>query len=259
MSHRELTGAPRPDEVLNDVDPGRVFDVFDGPFLNTDLYSAAEMWWYFGGWILWIPVYWVVIARLRDGYLEIPAIAACGNITWEFLWGYVYPQDMGWGLQLIYMGAFLMDLAILYGVFRFGRHQLADRRAQQYWPLIAVTLLTVWTVWYVAFIERGDDLPLGSVTAYTVNLVMSMAYLWFGITRPIERLSMIAAVFKGLGTGGVTVFVFMVYSDHQLVMSLAITVGILDAGYVVLLLWRRRVERGLTRRVATAPPTPVGT
>lgn len=220
-----------------------VWDAFDGPVLDTSLYSGAELFWYFAGWILWIPVYWVVIARLRQGYLEIPAIAACGNITWEFLWGYVYQQNMGWGLQIIYMGAFIMDLAILYGVFRFGRLQLDDARVHRYWPVIAVTMLAIWTAYYVGFVEQGNDLPLGSVTAYTVNLVMSLAYLWFGLTKPLRHLSMIAAVFKGLGTGSVTVFVFMVYTDHALVMTLAIMVSILDAAYVSLLLWRRSHER----------------
>ncbi|MFT4866425.1 MAG: hypothetical protein ACI9N0_000263 [Ilumatobacter sp.] len=220
-----------------------VWDAFDGPFLNTRLYSRGELLWYFGGWILWIPVYWVVIARLRHGYLEIPAIAACGNIAWEFLWGYVYAQDMGWGLQLIYMGAFLMDVGILYGVFRFGRLQISDQRARPFWPLIVVIMLAVWTAYYVGFIETGDDLPLGSTTAYTVNLVMSLAYLWFGITRPTRELSLIAAICKALGTGGVTVFVFMVYRDHTLVMTLAVMVSILDAGYIALLLWRRRSGR----------------
>lgn len=228
-----------------------VWDSFDGPFLDTSLYSTTELWWYFGGWILWIPVYWVVIARLRHGYLEIPAIAACGNITWEFLWGYVYQQNMGWGLQIIYMGAFLMDLAILYGVFKFGRHQLTDQRAARYWPAIALTMLAVWTAYYVGFIERGDDLPLGSVTAYTVNLVMSMSYLWFGLTRRTSELSMVAAIFKGLGTGGVTVFVCLVYSDHALVMTLAVMVSILDASYISLLAWRRQHERK-----AVAVPVP---
>ena len=230
-----------------------VFDAFDGPFLDTRLYDRAQLLWYFGGWILWIPVYWVVIKRLRQGYLEIPAIAACGNITWEFLWGYVYEQNMGWGLQLIYMGAFLMDLAILYGVFRFGRLQICDERAHRYWPFIALTMLTVWTVYSVGFIETGDDLPLGSTTAYTVNLVMSLAYLWFGITRPIGELSMVAAIFKGLGTGGVTVFVFMVYTDHPLVMTLAVTVTILDTAYVALLISRRRRQAGQKVRPAARP------
>ncbi|MEJ6720288.1 hypothetical protein [Ilumatobacter sp.] len=47
---------------------------------------------------------------------------------------------------------------------------------------------------------------------------------------------MIAAVFKELGTSGVTVFVFMVYSDHTPMMTLAAIVSILDAGYIALLL-----------------------
>ncbi|MFT4657428.1 MAG: hypothetical protein ACJAXA_000855 [Candidatus Aldehydirespiratoraceae bacterium] len=243
----------RSEPIDVDADWFSVFDVFNGPFLNTELYDTAELVWYFGGWVLWIPVYWVVIARLRRGYVEIPAIAATGNIAWEFLWGWVYPQNMGWGLQLIYMGAFLMDVAILYGVFRFGKYQLENVEARKYWPVIIVTLLVVWTAYYVGFIERGDDLPLGSVTAYTVNLVMSLAYLWFGLTKPIAELSMIAAIFKGLGTGGVTVFVFLVYRDHSLVVTLAVLVSSLDASYIGLLMWRRRTEAGMTQPAVGVP------
>ena len=80
---------------------------------------------------------------------------------------------------------------------------------------------------------------------------MSLSYLWFGITRPTSELSMIAAVFKALGTGGVTVFVFMVYRDHTLVITLAVMVSMLDAGYIALLVWRRR--RG--RESVQAPTT----
>ena len=147
------------------------------------------------------------------------------------------------GLQLIYMGAFLMDLAILWGVFRYGRLQVDNLEARRYWPLIVPTMLTVWTVYYIGFIEQGYDLPLGSMTAYTVNLVMSLAYLWFGLTKPLHHLSMIAAVFKFLGTGGVTVFVFMTYTDQPLVLALAAMVTVLDISYILLLLARRSIER----------------
>ena len=67
---------------------------------------------------------------------------------------------------------------------------------------------------------------------------------------------MIAAVFKGLGTSGVTVFVFMVYSDHTLVMTLAVMVSILDAGYIALLLWRRRSGREFLQAPTTNSTAP---
>jgi hypothetical protein len=217
-------------------------NVFDGPFLDTSAYSTAELFWYFTGWILWIPVYAVVIARLRRGYVEIPVIAACGNITWEFLWGFVYDVDMGWALQLIYMGAFLMDAFILVGVYRYGNEQVSNPAGRRYWPVTVTTLLAVWTAYYVGLIEEGDDLPLGSVSAYTVNVVMSLAYLWFWLTRPLAMLSMTAAVFKFLGTGFVSVFVFLRY-DHVLVETLALIVTVLDVTYIVLLVARSRAER----------------
>lgn len=90
-------------------------------------------------------------------------------------------------------------------------------------------------------------------TCPIADLVMSLAYLWFGLTKPLRHLSMVAAVFKLLGTGGVTVFVFMTYPDQPLVLAPASLVTVLDIGYILLLIGRRASERTTPDDGAHAP------
>jgi hypothetical protein len=53
-------------------------------------------------------------------------------------------------------------------------------------------------------------------------------------------MSMVVAWSKGLGTGFVTVFVFLQYPDHSFVKVLAVLVAIIDAAYLALMYARRR-------------------
>ena len=50
------------------------------------------------------------------------------------------------------------------------------------------------------------------------------------------------ALSKGIGTGMVTVFVFMRYPDHSFVQMLAIMVAVLDLTYTIGLIIRRTRE-----------------
>ena len=65
-------------------------------------YSGAEIAWYIGGFLAWTPAYVMVIwIGVKQRRLEIPVIAATGNIAWEFIWGWFFHVDMGYGLQNI--------------------------------------------------------------------------------------------------------------------------------------------------------------
>jgi hypothetical protein len=103
-------------------------------------------------------------------------------------------------------------------------------------------LLLGWAWLVVAMHHTPNvDLPLGSTSAYLINLLESGIYLWFGLKVLNPRsMSLVVAWSKGLGTAFVTVFVFLRYPDHSFVKTLAVLVGIIDAVYIVLLHARRR-------------------
>ena len=207
------------------------------------MYTRAEVAWYVGGFLAWTPAYVMVIwVGFKQRRLEIPIIAATGNIAWEFVWGWFFRVDMGYGLQNIYRGAFLIDALILYFVFKYGRDQTSAPLARRWHPAIVVALLAGWGWLVVAMHHTANvDLPLGSTSAYLVNLAESGIYLWFGMTVLAPgSMSRVVGWSKGLGTGMVTVFVFLHYPDHAFVKTLAVLVGIIDAAYVGLMYARRR-------------------
>lgn len=216
---------------------------FSGPFVDLDRYTGWEVFWYIGGFLMWVPAYVVVIKiAIKEQRLEIPFVAAIGNATWEFMWGFLYRVDMGWGLQLVYQGAFVLDCFIIWNVWRYGAKQVENERVRAVFPWIAVGVTALWAAFYAGMRGGGYDLPLGSVSAYTLNLVESVIYLWVGIAvlSPWSQ-SVTVAWSKGLGTGMVSVFVFLEYPGNDFIQVLAVLVGIVDLIYMVVLVARRRV------------------
>ena len=217
---------------------------FSGPFVDLDRYSGWEVFWYIGGFLMWTPAYVMVIwIAAKEKRLEIPVIAAIGNITWEFMWGFLYRVDMGWGLQLVYQLAFVLDGFILWNVFRYGADQTTNERVKRAFPYLALGLIAVWAAYYAGMRGGGYDLPLGSVSAYTLNGVESAIYLWAGIAmlNPWAQ-SVTVAWSKGLGTGMVSVFVFLEYKGNDFIQVLAIISAVLDATYFAVLIARRRAQ-----------------
>ena len=214
------------------------------PFFDTDGYTTAELLWYVGGFLAWTPAYVaIIVIAVRHRRLEIPVLAATGNISWEFLWGFVYggDLDMGWGLQAVYIGAFLLDAGILVAVFRYGRAQTTDELVRRLLPVLVVGLLAGWMAIEAGLRASGGDLPLGSTSAYLVNLAESGVYLWFGLTvLDPRRMSLVVAWSKFVGTAMVSVFVLLRYPDDDFVIALAAVVATLDLAYLVLLSLRRR-------------------
>jgi hypothetical protein len=215
------------------------------PFLNTHNYSKAEIFWYVGGFLGWVPAYAAILyIAVKQKRLEIPVLAATGNVTWEFVWGFLFHVDMGWGLQWIYRGAFIMDFPILCAVYLYGKQQTDDERVRQLFPLLITAIVAGWIAFEITLKNSGYDLPLGSVSAYIVNVVESGAYLWFGLTLADPRkLSMTVAWSKFVGTGMVTVFIFLVYYANPFVKCIAIITTVLDVSYTIVLDRRVREAR----------------
>jgi hypothetical protein len=217
-------------------------------WINTDVYSSVELFFYLGGFLLWGIGYVLVIRRiLKSRFVEVPVFAVCGNITWEFLWGFYFESDMGLLLVWFYRLGALLDVGILVSVFLYGRKQLISEAVKEHYVPMVVGALAMWTALYLGFQRQGYDLPLGSNSAYLVNLVMSILYIMLALNlKDPHLLSIPIGWLKGLGTGMVTVFVFLAYPENIFVQVISVIVGILDIIYMVLL-YRRQA------RVAAQP------
>ena len=139
--------------------------------------------------------------------------------------------------------------AVYFGVPVFTQYFLISEPVEKHFAPMVVGALIISAALYVAFQRQGYDLPLGSNSAYLVNLVMSILYILLVLNlRDSKLLSIPIGWLKGLGTGMVTVFVFLAYPENLFVQVISIIVAVLDAIYMVLL-YRR--QRGPTGAVAS--------
>jgi hypothetical protein len=208
-----------------------------------DHYTLWQMFWYLGGFLLWGVAYAILVVRIpRHRFVEIPFFAVCGNVTWEFLWGFVWHVEMlGGTLQWFYRLGCLLDVGILTCVFVWGSKQVSLPVLKRSFAPIVVASLAFWLLFYWTFRTQGYDLPLGSNSAYIINVVMSILYINLALrVRETEAYSADIGLLKGLGTGMVTVFVFLKYPENHFVQALGIVTGLLDGGYLVILALRKR-------------------
>ncbi|MEH6590981.1 MAG: hypothetical protein V7746_12015 [Halioglobus sp.] len=206
-------------------------------WINTDVYTQAQLFFYLAGFLLWGIGYALVIRRIvKTRFVEVPIFAVCGNITWEFLWGFYFETDMGLLLVWFYRLGAMLDVGILISVFLYGRKQLISSAVNKHYVPMVIGALVMWTLLYLAFQKQGYDLPLGSNSAYLVNLVMSVLYIMLALNlKDPHLLSIPIGWLKGLGTGMVTVFVFLAYPDNLFVQVISVIVGVLDLIYMALL------------------------
>jgi hypothetical protein len=206
-------------------------------WINTDVYTPAQLFFYLGGFLLWGIGYALVIRRIvKTRFVEVPVFAVCGNITWEFLWGFYFESDMGLLLVWFYRLGALLDVGILISVFLYGRKQLISPAVSKHFVPMVIGALAIWTLLYLAFQKQGYDLPLGSNSAYLVNLVMSILYILLALNlKNPHLLSIPIGWLKGVGTGMVTVFVYLAYPDNLFVQVISVIVGVLDIIYMALL------------------------
>lgn len=202
--------------------------------------------------ICWTVTYLDIINRgLRDKTCGMPFFALAFNIAWEFIYAFIIYQ--GIPLQrVVNIVWFVLDLAILYTYFRFGRDEfpLAYRRYFVAWSLMA--LVAAFAVLYFAGREFADARG-GAYSAFAQNLMMSVLFIGMLVRRGnVQGQSVYIAIFKWLGTLAPTILVWMA-TGSRLLLVLGIAIFLYDILYIGML-YRKFVELGLdpwTRKAVT--------
>src|SRR5215211_3124750 len=78
-----------------------------------------------GSGVLWTLAYLLII---RQGFLDrtygMPAAALCANLSWEFLFSFVYPHDLP--QRAVNVVWFSFDLVILFQLLLYGSREFDD-------------------------------------------------------------------------------------------------------------------------------------
>nr|UUG60174.1 terpene cyclase [Mycoleptodicus sp. DH-2022a] len=136
--------------------------------------------------ILWTTAYALYIRQSwKDQSYGMPILAICCNITWEFIYGVVYPPAMA--EQIAFMPWIFIDLVLMYGTVKFGP------REWKHSPLVARNLTTILIIgvimtlaahWLFA-IQFKDVTDASFWSGYFCQVVVS----WSAIAQLISRCS----------------------------------------------------------------------
>lgn len=203
------------------------------------------------GCIFWFLAYgFVIYQSYRDKAYGIPLLAISLNFAWEFLASFVWENPIPlW--RWLYRIWFVLDVVIVTQLLLYGRRwQTIPELVRYFYPVVASAVLLA-TVGQWAFTETFYD-PLGFITAFMINLVMSIAFVFlYWARRGMEGLSYAAAWCKLLGTLCTSiecaVFLPIIHppgTSFLFLHFLYVTILLVDCLYVTLL-WRARRSRAV--------------
>ena len=185
--------------------------------------------------ISWTIVYLAIINRgFRDKTYGMPLFALALNITWEFIFSFLFggrfsPQLV---INIIW---FSFDVVILYTYFRYGRKEFPKTIDQKWfvpWSVAAIAVGFV-TQYFTALEFPG--LAGSMYSAFVINLIMSILFIDMLVRRnSVEGQSMVIAVFKWLGTAAPTIL-FYLDTGSNLVLALGVAIFVFDLIYIGML------------------------
>lgn len=156
-------------------------------------------------------VFWVVTYALaaRIGFRErtyaLPMLAVALNFSWELLYGVLHPAEAT-AARLLHGTWFLLDIAILFQLLRYGRENQQYPLVARHYPAVAAGTLALAFLGQLFFRSQMTRMDLladsqGVAAAYVTNLVMSVLFIFFLPARPTGKgISLTVAWTKFLGT-----------------------------------------------------------
>lgn len=219
---------------------------------NLKDYTPLELLLFNVGCSMWVVVYFIYVKNIHTKkFIEMPLIAAGSNFAWEWVWGFAFHTDMGLLPQWIYRAWIIVDLYIIWGVFKYGHKQLILKETKKMAVPMAIGSILLFSGIYYRMVAEGFDTPIGAHSAYACQLILSWCYVYLIISRKnTEGFSALAGWLRTYGTGLITIFMFMHYPKNHLLHIMAVAAFILDNIYLYTFYQiRKRNTRGEAQEV----------
>jgi hypothetical protein len=147
----------------------------------------------------WTLTYVLIIRRgFIDEIYGMPLVALCANISWEFIFSFLYPHGpVQHPVDLVW---FSLDLIILFQLLRYGPREFADLTKREFYAMFGLALATSFCA-ILSVTQEFDDWD-GAYSAFGQNLLMSALFVAMLRARGSARgQSVPIAIFKMLGSG----------------------------------------------------------
>ena len=206
-------------------------------WINLTDYSLAQLAVVGVGTSLWGVAYLAIIYNsFRKRFVEMPAFVACGNLGWEFVWGFVFHPNMGPLVVHLYQMCFVLDTLIFYNLLRYGHKQVDVPELRRAWKPLCVAMFILSAITCYFFPAAGYDDVLGATSAYILQVLISVQYITlFFRVRNRSLYSVVGTWARRLGTAIITVGMFMIYPQNHFLQYVGIVCMVLDGIFVALL------------------------
>ncbi|MFL5355921.1 hypothetical protein [Archangium sp.] len=153
--------------------------------------------------LFWTIAYVLILRRgFKDKALAMPMLALSANISWEFLFGFIYPSKL-FGQRYFNIGWFLLDVGILLQALLFGARDFRTPLARKLFyavipvgMLVSVALLVPTAGWLNDFPDQAAQ-----YSGFVINIVISVLFVAMLFQRDsIAGQSMYIGFAKMLGT-----------------------------------------------------------
>lgn len=200
------------------------------------------------GFVFWAVAYIDVLKNIhRYRIVEIPIIVAAMDLSYEFIWGFLRPNnDLGLIFNLGNILWFAKDLHINYHALKYGHKLVTIEWIKRNYLIIYLFILitSFFTTYYLGKDTLSgntgtEDDGLGLVAAYFINLVISSLYIYQLLSFPAYRnrgFSYRVAWAKGLGTGAISLVCFnnLDLDKTHFLHWMCLAVFIMDSVYIYL-------------------------
>ena len=205
-------------------------------WINTKDYSTATLIWNGTGCLFWLITYAALVRSIfKKKFVEMPFVIGAGNIAWEFVWSFCYHPTTGKFYALSYQGCFFLDVFIFWMMFKYGAKQIEVPIVKKYFKYILFGLLIIWVPLNYFYVAQGYDTPVCANSGYILSLFISLLYPLLLLRNTPTNFSPTVAWCKFIGTGCVTVSMFLMYPHNYFVQILGASCFVLDFSFSILL------------------------
>lgn len=189
-------------------------------------------------------VFWTItyLLILRRGFVDksygMPMVALCANISWEFIFSFVYPHSIP-QLYINYVW-FAFDAGIVLQFLIYGRKDFPELLSGRlFYPTFLLTL--VLTTLFILLMSREFNEYIGIYAAFGQNLLMSVLFIHLLIKRDSPQgQSLYIALSKMIGTLFPSMLFYMYFPESYLLILLYISIFVFDLIYLILLYFKTK-------------------
>lgn len=205
-----------------------------------------------GSGLFWTVTYVLIIQRSwRDRSYGMPLAALCANISWEFIFAFIFPPTLIQHIvDIVWFG---LDTVIFALTLRYGPREFPSLSPRTFYGMFLITLITSFCAVLFTCLEFNNS---GVYAAFAQNLMMSILFIVMLFRRrSLRGQSLSIAVCKCVGTAFASL-AFYLYSapwHHSvLLLFLYIATFIYDLLYVSMILVQQRSGIQLFQKSAVA-------